>query len=166
MLSHWPAQHTNAWCDHMRSIREGYAFNASDLGCPHLGDSTNLDMTAAAMGQVPSFLLPASLTDLVPAWKSCSLLSMSLARDPPQVLKPATNMAPKATSHQAVPTSAQSVPYPQSIPKLPGPDPISSSLAMEDRPSPAQEVAAASLGKLPSVCSPVGDGLMTFGVGR
>ena len=156
MLYQWPAQRTTARCDHIRSRREGYAFNATDLGRSHLGGSINLDMAAAGMGQVPSFLLPASLTDLVPAWKSRSVLSMGLARDPPQVLKPAKNMAPKATSHPAVPTSAQSVPYPQSMPKLPGPDPISSSLATEDRPSPAPKVAAASLGKLPSVCPPVG----------
>ena len=116
-------------------------------------------MTTAAMGQAPSVLLPASLTDLDPAWKSCSVLSLGLGRDPPQALKPAKNMAPEATSHQAVPTAAQSVPYPHSMPKLPGPDPTSSSLPIEDRasriPKDTVGVAAASLGKLNSVCSPV-----------
>ncbi len=136
-------------------------FNPADLGCPHPLEDRDLDdpgLTEAAEGMDPSVLLPADLTDLDPAWKSCSLLPLGLGRDPPRTLEPASNMAPRATSSQASPTTTQSVPYPHSLPKSPGPDPTSSSLPTEGRPFSTSEnavdVPLARLQKSPSVCSP------------
>lgn len=137
------------------------AFDPADLGCPHPLEGRNLDdpgLTEAAEGMDPSVLLPAALTDLDPAWKSCSLLPLGLGRDPPRTLEPAKNMVPGATSSQATSTATKNVPYPQSLPKLSRPDPTSSSSPMEDRPSSAPkdtvDVAPPRLQELPSVCSP------------
>lgn len=130
-------------------------FNPADLGCPHPLQGRDLNdpgLTEAAEGMDPSVLLPADLTDLDQAWKSCSLLPLGLGRDPPRALEPASNMLPKATSYQAAPTAAQGVPYPHSLPTLTGPDPTISSLS--SAPDDITGVAAAHLQKLPSVCSP------------
>ena len=137
------------------------AFNPADLGCPHPLEGRDLNdpgLTEAAEGMDPSVLLPAALTGLDPAWKSCSLLPLGLGRDPPRTLEPAKNMVPEATSSQATSTVTKSVPYPQSVPKMSRPDPTSSSLPTEDKPSPAPKdtvnVAAPRLQRLPSVCLP------------
>ena len=152
--------------EHQLSTYQEYygakAFNPADLGCPHPLEYRDLEdpgLTDAAEDMDPSVLLPAALTDLDPAWKSCSLLPLALGRDPPRVLEPAKNMAPKATKSQAIPTAAQSVPYPHSVPKSPGPDPTSSSLPTEDRPSSAPKDTAGGASTSPqkpaSVCSPL-----------
>lgn len=137
------------------------AFDPADLGCPHSLEGRDLNdpgLTEAAEGMDPSVLLPAALTDLDPAWKSCSLLPLGLGRDPPRTLEPAKNMVPGATSSRATSTATKSVPYPQSLPKLSRPDPTSSSPPVEDRPlsapKDAVDVAPARLQELPSVCSP------------
>ncbi len=152
--------------EHQLSTYQEYygtkAFNPADLGCPHPLQGRDLEdpgLTEAAEGMDPSVLLPADLTDLDQAWKSCTLLPLGLGRDPPRALEPASNMAPKETGNQASPTAAQRVPYPHSLPTSPGPDPTLSSITAEAKASSAPEdtagAAAAHLQKLPSVCSPV-----------
>ena len=138
------------------------AFNPADLGCPHPLQGRDLDdpgLTEAAEGMDPSVLLPADLTNLDPAWKSCTLLPLGLGRDPPRALEPATNLAPQATSYQASLTASQSVPHPHSLPKSPGPIPTSSSPPTEitrlSSPDNTATSADVRLQKLPSVCSPI-----------
>ncbi len=138
------------------------AFNPADLGCPgpdpgKLDDEYELD-DEANQG-APSVLLPADLTALDPAWKSCVLGGLDLGRDPPRALRPASNMVPKATSHVPAAMVTQSLAFPRSSPKSPGPDPTHSSHPTETGASSVPEDSAnlsiEHFQEPPSVCSPV-----------
>ena len=107
----------------------------------------------------PSVLLPADLTALDPAWKSCVLGGLDLGRDPPRALQPASNMAPKATSHGPAPIETQSVAFPHSTPKSPGPHPTQSSQSTKtELPSNSEDstkVAVEYVQEPSSVCLPI-----------
>lgn len=138
------------------------AFNPADLGCPG-PDPGKLDdpyeLEDEANQGAPSVLLPADLTSLDPAWKSCVLGGLDLGRDPPRALQPASNMAPKATSHDPAPIETLSIAFPHSIPKLPGPHPTQSSQStkteMSSIPEESTKVPTAHVQEPSSVCSPV-----------
>lgn len=138
------------------------AFNPADLGCPgpdpgKLDDEYELD-DEANQG-APSVLLPADLTALDPAWKSCVLGGLDLGRDPPRALRPASNMVPKATSHEPAPVETQSAAFPHSMPKPAGPTPSQSRPPTKTGPSSVPEdstkLSIEPSQEPPSVCSPV-----------
>ena len=136
-------------------------FNPADLGCAG-SDPGNIDpyeLEDQANQGAPSVVLPADLTNLDPAWKSCVLGGLDLGRDPPQALKPASNMAPKATSLDPAPTETQSVAFPHSIPKSPVADPTQSSLPTKtdfsSAPKDSVRVAIEDIQESASVCSPL-----------
>lgn len=138
------------------------AFNPADLGCPgpdpgKLDDQYELE-DEANQG-APSVLLPADLTSLDPAWKSCVLGGLDLGRDPPRALQPASNMAPKGTSRDPAPTDTLSIAFPHSIPKSPGPHPTQSSQLTKTEvssiPEDSTKVSTAHVQEPSSVCSAV-----------
>lgn len=138
------------------------AFNPADLGCPG-PDPGKLDdpyeLEDEANQGAPSVLLPADLTGLDPAWKSCVLGGLDLGRDPPRALQPASNMAPKATGHDPAPIETLSIAFPHSTPKSPGPHPTQSSqptsIRISSVPEDSTKVPTAHVQGPSSVCFPV-----------
>lgn len=107
------------------------AFNPADLGCPPAptgvpltGHNLNLSpkdsavlqnfaltkVILAASQPDPSVLLPSAITDIDPAWKSCTIMQFYLGIDPPRVMQPANNMVPAATTAEIAPQAAHATP--------------------------------------------------------